>query len=186
MNQDRPMDNQERHELFSELLIRHQSRVYGYIFALVRNRDDAADLFQSVCLLLWRKFDTFQPGTSFFSWARQTSVFEVRNFLRRKDRLTPASEDLLEMFLQVSPEARSDATELYLAALRRCKAKLDAADAELLDLRYAEDLGTRQIAGRTGRPQNSVCNSLARIRDWLVNCVQREMARQEREKTDLA
>jgi RNA polymerase sigma-70 factor, ECF subfamily len=180
------MDRQERHDLFSELLIRHQSRVYGYIFALVRNRDDAADLFQSVCLLLWRKFDTFQPGTSFFSWARKASVFEVRNFLKRKSRVTHVSEGLLETFVQVPPEAQSDATDLYLAALRRCKAKLSTADAELLDLRYADDLGTQQIAGRMGRPQKGICNSLARIRGWLIDCVQREMAREERERGDRA
>ena len=56
------MTEQDRHNSFVELLTRHQSQLYGYIFALVRNREDAADLFQSVGLILWRKFDSFRPG----------------------------------------------------------------------------------------------------------------------------
>ena len=45
------MNDQERHILFSELIARHQSELYGYIFAIVRNWEDANDLFQSVCLV---------------------------------------------------------------------------------------------------------------------------------------
>ena len=56
------MNEQERHNLFSELLTRHQSELYGYIFAVVRNWEDADDLYQSVCLILWRKFDRFGPA----------------------------------------------------------------------------------------------------------------------------
>ena len=62
------MNEQERHNLFSELLTRHQSELYGYIFAVVRNWEDADDLYQSVCLVLWSKFDSFRPGSSFFAW----------------------------------------------------------------------------------------------------------------------
>lgn len=119
------MNEQERYDLFSELLTRDQSRIYGYIFALIRNRDDAADLFQSVCLLLWRKFAAFQPGSSFFHWARQVSVFEVRNFLKRKRQPAHVSEQLLDAFAQIPDQIRSDTTESYLVALRRCKAHAD-------------------------------------------------------------
>ena len=54
------MNEQERHNLFSELIARHQSEIYAYIFAIVRNWEDADDLFQSVCLVLWRKFESFR------------------------------------------------------------------------------------------------------------------------------
>jgi RNA polymerase sigma-70 factor (ECF subfamily) len=70
------MNEHERHNLFSELIARHQSELYAYIFAIVRSWENADDLFQSVCVVLWRKFETFQTDTSFFSWARQTAKFE--------------------------------------------------------------------------------------------------------------
>jgi RNA polymerase sigma-70 factor, ECF subfamily len=178
------MDKHERHNLFSELLSRHQSQLYAHIFAIVRNREDASDLFQSVCLVLWRKFDRFQPGTSFFCWARLTARRVVSDFLKRKKLPSHASEELLEALTETPRLAHSDATDFYLDALRRCRQKLNAADDELLGLRYAEDLGSRQIADRLRRPQQSVCNSLTRIRRWLLDCVTTELARQDRRTED--
>jgi RNA polymerase sigma factor (sigma-70 family) len=66
-----------------------------------------------------------------------------------------------------------------LAALRRCREKLDAADEELLRLRYVEELGTREIADRMRRLQPNVCRSLNRIRRWLLECVRMGLAQQE-------
>jgi RNA polymerase sigma-70 factor, ECF subfamily len=178
------MDKNQRHNLFSDLLGRHQSQLYAYIFAIVRNREDAADLFQSVCLVLWRKFDVFEPGTNFIGWARLTARRVVSDFLRRKRLPTYANEQLLDILTEVSLTPQSDSTPAYLDALQRCRQKLNAADEELLDLRYAEELSSRQIADRLQRPQQSVCNSLTRVRRWLLDCVLAELARLDRRTED--
>jgi len=173
------MDQQENHDLFTRLITRHQSDLYAYIFAIVRDWDDANDLFQSVCLVLWRKFDSFEPGSSFFSWARQTAKLEVRHFLSRKKTLNPVSEELLDAMTRTTLDSQSDGSELYLNALRTCRAKLGATEAELLQLRYIDDLSSGQIADRLQRPQPSVCNSLFRIRRKLLDCIEAEIARQD-------
>jgi RNA polymerase sigma-70 factor (ECF subfamily) len=180
------MDEHERHNLFVELITRYQSQLYGYIFALVRNREDADDLFQSVGVILWRKFESFRPDSSFVAWASQTARFVVRNFLKRKKRLLYVSEDLSEAFVETVRETQSDATDSYLAALNRCKGKLAVEDEELLTLRYVEDLNTRQIAERMGRAQASICHSLARIRRWLFGCIHAELERQEQVGRELS
>lgn len=173
------MNEQERHDRFSELITSHQSQLYGYIFALVRNWEDAADLFQAVCVVLWRKFDSFDPSTnSFFPWARQTAVFEVRNFLRNKKCRRHVAEQMLSAFTETPFDRQSDSTPLYLEALRRCKHKLTTPDAELLDLHYSKDLSAQEIADQVGRTRQSVCNSLARVRRWLFDCVRIQMAQQ--------
>jgi RNA polymerase sigma-70 factor, ECF subfamily len=175
MNNDR-----DRQKLFAELVACYQSQLYAYIFAVVKNRDDAEDLFQSVCLVLWRKFELFQPGSSFFSWARQTAKLMMCNFLRHKRNLsTSASEELLDALAETVSKVQGDGVELHVAALRRCREKLLATDEELLQLRYVEDLGIREIADRLRRLQPSVCRSLNRIRRMLLECIQREAAQQE-------
>lgn len=173
------MNEQERHNLFSDLITRHQSELYGYIYAVVRNWQDADDLFQSVCLVLWSKFELFQPGSSFFAWARQTAKITVSNFLKRKRLPNYVSEDVLDILTGTVTEAQSDGAEPYLVALRHCKATLTTADEELLSLRYAEDLGSREIADRVRRPQQSVCQSLKRIRRVLLKCIQMQLTQQE-------
>jgi RNA polymerase sigma-70 factor, ECF subfamily len=180
------MNEQDRHNLFSELIAQHHSALYAYIFAIVRNREDAGDVFQSVCLVLWRKFETFQPGSSFFAWARQTAKLVVRSFLRYRKKLPNCvGEELLDALAESVLEAQNEGAEVYLSALRRCRDKLAAADGELLELRYVEGLGSRQIADRLERPQPSICRSLNRIRNWLMECVEMELARQEHSGREL-
>lgn len=174
------MSTQDRHDLFTELVTRHQSELYAYIFAIVRDWEDASDLLQSVCLILWRKFESFQPGTSFFAWARQIAQLEVRNYLRRKRPSPYVSEELLDALAGAADNARSDRSDLYLTALRHCKAKLGVAEEQLLRLRYVENLTSGQIADRIRRPLASVCRSLKRIRGSLFRCIQADVARQER------
>lgn len=156
------MNEQERYNLFSELIIRYQSELYGYIFSVVRSWEDADDLFQSVSLVLWRKFESFRPDSNFFFWARRTARLEVSNFLRRKQSPNCVSEELLDTLTTIGVDARNDETEPYLVALQRCKDKLDAADEELLELRYVQELGIREIADRLLRLQPNVCRSIAR------------------------
>jgi RNA polymerase sigma-70 factor, ECF subfamily len=174
------MTEQQRHNLFSELLTCHQSELYGYIYAVVRNWQDADDLYQSVCLVLWRKFESFRPGSSFLAWARQTARIEVSKHLRLKHSSSSISETLLDEMAETAFETTSGEAEPYLTALRHCKAKLADSDEELLELHYVEDLGSRQIADRLRRSQSSVCNSLNRIRSWLLQCIQMELARLKR------
>jgi RNA polymerase sigma-70 factor (ECF subfamily) len=42
---------------FAELLRRHQTQLFGFIYSLLRDLDDADDLFQQTSLVLWDKFD---------------------------------------------------------------------------------------------------------------------------------
>jgi RNA polymerase sigma-70 factor, ECF subfamily len=173
------VNEQDRQDLFSQLISRHHSQLYAYIFAVVKNQQDAEDLFQSVCLVLWRRFESFQPNTSFFAWARQTAKFVLCSFFRHKKNL-PAhvGEELLDALAGTIATSQGDEVEVHLAALRRCREKLNAADIELLDLRYGENLSTVDIAERLERFRQNVSRSLNRIRRWLVECVQIELARQ--------
>lgn len=178
------MNEQERHTLFSGLIGRHQSELYAYIFAIVRNWEDADDLFQSVCVVLCQKFESFRSGSNFFAWARQTAKFKVRQFLAQKELPSRVSEDLLDELAETIIEIQSNKVERDLVTLEHCREKLNRTDEEMLELHYADDLSTRQIADQLQRSQSSVCNSLNRIRSWLLECIQKELARQEHSARD--
>jgi RNA polymerase sigma-70 factor, ECF subfamily len=173
------MNEQERHNLFAELITRHQSELYGYIYAVVRNWADTDDLFQSVCLVLWSRFESFRPGTNFFVWARQIAKIKVSDFLRHKQLPSFITEKLMDVLAEITADPHEAGAEVYLVALRHCREKLTTADDELLQLRYVEELRTVEIADRLQRLQPSVSRSLNRIRRWLLECVEMELARQE-------
>jgi RNA polymerase sigma-70 factor, ECF subfamily len=173
------MNDQDRQDLFSQLIARHQSELYSYLFAVVRNWNDADDLLQSVCLVLWRKFNSFEPSSNFLFWASHTAKLVVSSFLRQKRLSGYPSDDLFDALAETFTGVQREGMEQYLEALHRCRDKLSPADEELIDLHYADDLSSRQIAERLRRSQSSVCNSLNRIRSWLFKCIQRELAQQQ-------
>lgn len=52
---------------FGEYLRREQTRLYGYVHSLVRDLNDADDLYQQTTLILWKRFDEFDRLRSFFA-----------------------------------------------------------------------------------------------------------------------
>jgi RNA polymerase sigma-70 factor, ECF subfamily len=174
------MSQEDCYNAFCDLLTRHQGQLRGYILALVRNRADADDLFQTTSLVLWRKFDTFQSGSSFFAWARRTAELAVCNFWKtNRSRFTPLSEAFLETLAATEPSVPSDVLESYSASLRRCMDRLSQEDRQLLGLRYVDDMSAEQIAASAARSRQSVVKSLLRIRRQLLRCIQTQSVQEE-------
>ena len=173
------MDEQQRRADIATLLQQEQSRLYGYLYSLVRDLNDADDLFQQTTLVLWKKFGEFDSQRSFFAWACGVARLEVANFLRSRGRQRLYFSDDLNLLLVEAQEAMTD-TEMddRRDALAGCVAKLRERDRELLDECYGSASGIHEAADRRGRSPQSVYNSLRRIRRALFECVNRTLARE--------
>jgi RNA polymerase sigma-70 factor (ECF subfamily) len=172
---------ERRQAEFAEQLREAQSRLFGYIHSLVRDLDDADDLFQQTTLILWNKFDDFDRGRSFLSWACGVARLEVCNFLRSRGRQRLYfSDDLNLMLAEAQDEMTHDETEERRCALARCVEKLRQRDRQLLDECYGREDGVTRVAGRHGRSPQSVHNSLRRIRRSLFECIRRTLDQKSR------
>jgi RNA polymerase sigma-70 factor, ECF subfamily len=161
---------------FAERLREAQSRLFGYIHSLVRDLDDADDLFQQTTLILWNKFDDFDRARSFLSWACGVARFEVCNFLRSRGRQRLYfSDDLNLLLAEAQEDMARDELEERRDALARCVEKLRQRDRQLLDECYGREDGVTEVAGRHGRSPQSVHNSLRRIRRGLFECIRRTL-----------
>ncbi|HEX5271156.1 MAG TPA: sigma-70 family RNA polymerase sigma factor [Gemmataceae bacterium] len=166
---------------FAERLREAQSRLFGYIHSLVRDLDDADDLFQQTTLILWNKFDDFDASRSFLSWACGVARLEVCNFLRSRGRQRLYfSDDLNLLLAEAQDETTHDETEERRTALAGCVEKLRQRDRELLDECYGREGGMAEVAGRHGRSSQSVHNSLRRIRRSLFECIRRTLDQRSR------
>ena len=74
--------DQQKHDEFAECLFRNQHRVFGYILALVPNRDDADEVFQQTCLTLWKNWERFDRSREFFPWACGFAHNQIRRYYR--------------------------------------------------------------------------------------------------------
>jgi RNA polymerase sigma-70 factor (ECF subfamily) len=159
---------------FATLLRQHQTQLFGYIYSLVRDFDDADDLFQQTSLVLWDKYDQFDTLKSFVSWACGVARYEVLNFLRSRSRKRLYFSDELNLALVEAQETlEHERLEERRVALGDCLKKLRQRDQELLEAFYGRSVCIRDVARHWGRSTHSIHNSLRRIRRMLFECVQR-------------
>lgn len=162
---------------FSELLQESRSRVFGLIYALVLNLADTEDLFQQTSALLWEKFDQYEPGTDFTSWALRVARFKAANFLRSRyreqKRFTNAA---VENLYQVSLGMVDVGQQERLDALSGCLGKLRTSDRKLVEKCYGRGQQIREIAESEGKTANALYAALYRIRQSLLDCMNRKLA----------
>jgi RNA polymerase sigma-70 factor, ECF subfamily len=162
-----------RHQQFAQQFIRHQDRVYGYIVTMLPNRHDAEDVFQQTSLILWQKWERFDPSRDFLAWACGIAHNEVRNFLRSHshDRVV-LSETMLQQLADLRIESQP-ILEPRRRALVDCMQKLDFLCREMLERCYANGASMKAVARQFRMTPNALYLRLRRIRRDLMECVHR-------------
>ena len=123
-------------ELFIELLGNCQPRLMACIYALLHNMQDTEEVYQQVCLVLWQKFDNFEPGTDFTKWACSVGYLEVLNYQRRHRRSHATFSDrFFEEFTDWESAQPPEDDNGRGRALRGCLERLGDADRRLLEMR---------------------------------------------------
>ena len=156
---------------FVTLFVRHQRRVYAYLLTVLGNSSDAEDVLQQTAVVLWTKFDEFEPGTDFAAWAIRTAYLTARNHLRGQSRSRVRFSQA--MFEAAADHAAAHVKEADLVhdALDECLKHLPMADRDLIRCRYELDTSVQSIAQRLEQSIHAVYRSLARIHSSLLRCV---------------
>lgn len=176
------MPDRNRYDEFVELLQSNTGQILAYINALLLNWNDAEDVFQDVCVVLWQKFDEFQTGTNFLAWALRVAQFKARDFQKsRARRASLWSHELQAAMIGDLCDREAASAHAKLAMLADCIERLAQGDRQLVQVCYGDGISVRQIADQTGRSPQSVHNSLRRIRLALLHCVNRVLDREERQ-----
>src|SRR3990172_1278129 len=87
----------ESQEEFLRLFSVHSQRIYEFILMLVIRRADADEIFQETCLVLWNKFDSYEPSGSFYAWACKIAYLKILALRRANRRLHLFSEEVLDI-----------------------------------------------------------------------------------------
>ena len=68
---------------FTELLKRHQQKVYYQVKRMVTTHADADDIAQQVWIKVWNKLDGFKMESEFGTWVFRIAYNESLNFLQK-------------------------------------------------------------------------------------------------------
>lgn len=170
-------DEQERRAAFARVFAQHDRWLFGYLVTLLGSPALAEEVFQEVCVVVWREYDKFDVNTNFMKWAGAVAHNQVRKFRREQAKQQRMLSDGVVDLLAAEAVTRSDLLEARRLALHGCLQKLAASDRELVEHCYSDTASTmRAVAEALGRPANTVYKALNRIRRALHACIERQLS----------
>ncbi len=160
---------------FVQHLTASQGPLYGYIYSLLTNHASTQDVLQEANITIWRKRDSFEPGTHFMAWASKIAYFHVLSHRRKlsRDRLV-FDDDILD-YLAERQSDRAEESGLREQALRECVAEFPKDQRELIEARYAPGGSVQRIAETRGKSVGAISQTLYRLRETLASCVERKL-----------
>jgi len=172
----------EPDEQFLREFTASQRRLFLTILSQVGRPADAEEVLQNTNLAIWRKSDTFEPGTNFAAWSATVAGYEVLKWREKKSRDRLRFSDEFVAAVAREAEANPDLWEERRRVLERCVEKLSDKDRDLLTRRYTpgtdgDEVQGKDVAEMLGRPVNAVYQSLGRIKKTLAECVRRELTK---------
>ena len=70
-------------ERYEELVRKYRERIWGVVYHLTANREDAADLTQDAFIKAFRSINRFQGQSAFFTWLYRIAVNGTLNHLQK-------------------------------------------------------------------------------------------------------
>jgi RNA polymerase sigma factor (sigma-70 family) len=115
---------------YDELIRRYQERIYGTVYHMTSNHEDANDLVQETFIKAHRALKSFKGDSSFFTWVYRIAVNKTINHLKQRKNRSGMSLNDLDFNAENDPDIValvSDKTPRRDAALSELQQKLNEA-----------------------------------------------------------
>jgi RNA polymerase sigma-70 factor (ECF subfamily) len=89
---------------FDELVVKYSPRLYGLVYNMTSNHEDANDLLQDVFAKAFRSIKGFRGKSSFYTWIHSIAVNMTINFLKKRGRRFQMSLDDVDLNIQNDKE----------------------------------------------------------------------------------
>ena len=95
-------------DAFDQLVARYRTRVFGMIYNMVHNEQDAWDLAQDSFLKAWKSIGRFRGQSSFYTWIYRIVTNVTIDWLRKKQvKGTGAEFDDAIQLKEIDPASRT-------------------------------------------------------------------------------
>jgi RNA polymerase sigma-70 factor (ECF subfamily) len=152
------------------LVEKYQNRVYGMVYGMLRNREDARDVTQDAFVKAYNNLGSFRLESSFYTWLYRIAMNLAIDLARKqKRRKTSSFEDEVgtrdetggidEIHHQDNPRRALERKELY-ARIMEALDKLPDDQRQVVLLRELEGLSYKEIAEVMDIPEGTVMSRL--------------------------
>ena len=144
-------------EAFDELVTRYRTRIFGMIYNMVHNEQDAWDLAQDAFLKAWKSIGRFRGKSSFYTWIYRIVMNVTIDHMRKKHVRGGAEFDDAVQLKEIDPAAKTlpkaDALPFERMERGELRLKIDNAIAQLTPehravilMKETEDMQYHEIA----------------------------------------
>lgn len=151
---------------FSLLLEKHQGIIHKITRVYADGAEDRKDLFQEICLQLWKSYGNFKEEAKYSTWmyrvAMNTAISSVR---KKSSRLHYES---LEKHAQIHLETEEQNEEVHL--IYSAISRLTRIDRAII-LLWLEDKNYDEIASIMGITKTNISVKLVRIKRQLEDLI---------------
>jgi RNA polymerase sigma-70 factor (ECF subfamily) len=107
-----------REQVFHQIVLKYQRRIYWHIRKIVIDHDDTDDLTQETFIKAWKALKDFREDAQLFTWLYRIATNEALSFLRKKKSkntisINEAHEELI-LALQSTSFFNGDALQMKL------------------------------------------------------------------------
>ena len=139
-----------------------QDSLYRFLLHLLRNEDEAREVFQDTYLRVYRGLDGFRGDATLTTWVLRIG----RNLAWNRHRRARTRQTFETSLEESNADAAAPEREWH-GDLHAALAHLPEAQHEAVLLFYMEGFSVDEIAGITGRPPNTIKSDLLRARARL-------------------
>ncbi|MEM7148138.1 MAG: sigma-70 family RNA polymerase sigma factor [Verrucomicrobiota bacterium] len=164
-----------KEEAFVTHFVEHEPALRSFILSQVGHWADMKEILQQTSVVLWRKFDQFEEGTNFKSWAFKIARFEVLNHLKKQRRSKLVFCDETLELLAKDNSREEEVLDLQRHALNKCLQKLEPEQREILAECYERKQTIKEVARKRSRTLEGLYKMVQRMRASLLECVRKEM-----------
>jgi RNA polymerase sigma-70 factor (ECF subfamily) len=162
----------DQHQLI-DLITEYQGRLFGFLFSILGNPDQANEVLQETNLVLWKKSSKFQLGTNFKAWSFRIASLQAMAYRQKQIRDRLVFDD--DLFHDMVQEATQSDRDDELDALQICLSNLPEKQSKMVHLRYLDRMSIRDVADAIGKKENAVMQTLFRVRKALSECIQQRV-----------
>ena len=163
---------------FAKLWMQSQHAIGGFVCVHVPDHHLAEDIIQEVAELAAEKFEQYDQTRPFVAWLIGIARNRIAQAYRVQGRRpilfsTEVLDSVANAYIQMQPTE-----DARLEGLNACMYKLSDRHRRVIDLRYARQLTSEQIADQVACSPRAVTSMLQRIRAALRTCVKQYMEAQ--------
>jgi RNA polymerase sigma-70 factor (ECF subfamily) len=162
---------------FDQLILKYRERVFGIIYNLTSNREDASDLTQDAFIKAFQSINRFQGHCSFFTWLYRIAVNGALSHLR-KNRLRTffsleklhedgANAQILDQLTDKKGADRGTYLKELQEKLNEALQKLSIPHRTVITLFEIDGLGHAEIAEIMGCTEGTVRSRLHYAKQFL-------------------